>query len=250
VSNITNTHPKTAIITGGAKRIGAEIAKTLHSSGFNILMHYRHSANEANTVCSELNAIRPNSCSLVQAELNDMNAYTRIAEKALSEFGQIDALINNASSFYPTPIDSITEDQWNELLASNLKAPLFLSKEVIPELRKTQGNIINILDIYATRPLAEHPIYCAAKAGLQMLTKSLARDLAGTIRVNGVAPGAILWPENDDGLDSQEPILKRIPMNTLGEPNDIAKTILFLLLDAPYINGQIIAVDGGRSVMP
>ena len=245
-----NTNSKVAVITGGAKRIGAEIAKTLHSSEFNILLHYRRSADEAKKLCSELNAFRSNSCSLVQGELNDAKSYTQIIDKAVEEFGQIDALINNASSFYPTPIESITEEQWQELMASNLKAPLFLSQKAIPELRKTQGSIINIIDIYAERPLADHPIYCAAKAGLQMLTKSLARDLSGDIRVNGVAPGAILWPENDAGIDSAAEILKRIPLNTLGEPSDIAKTVRFLLFDAPYINGQIISVDGGRSIMP
>ena len=245
-----DTNSKVAIITGGAKRIGAEIAKTLHASDFNILMHYRRSTDEAKKLCSELNKIRPNSCNLVKGELNDATSYSLIINKAVTEFGQIDVLINNASSFYPTPIELITEEQWQELMASNLKAPLFLSQKAIPELRKTQGSIINIVDIYAERPLAEHPIYCAAKAGLQMLTKSLARDLSGNIRVNGVAPGAILWPENDTGMDSAEEILKRIPLNSLGEPSDIAKTVRFLLLDAPYINGQIIAVDGGRSVMP
>ena len=151
---------KVAVITGGARRIGAEIAKSLHASGYNILIHYRRSAEDAEKLCSELNAIRKNSGSSVQGELNDANTYAKIIAKAISEFGQIDALINNASSFYPTPIESITEEQWQELMASNLKAPLFLSKEAIPELRKNQGNIINIIDIYAQRPLADHPIYC------------------------------------------------------------------------------------------
>ena len=241
---------KVAIITGGARRIGAEIAHTLHTADFDILIHYRNSNEAAQYLCDELNSVRKNSCISVQGELDEFSTYPKIIETAMAQFGRIDALINNASSFYPTPINEATQEQWQELMASNLKAPLFLSQQAIPELEKNHGNIINIIDIYANRPLADHPIYCSAKAGLQMLTKSLARDLNGKIRVNGVAPGAILWPENDTTVDPQDELLKRVPMNSLGEPADIAKTILFLLLDAPYINGQIIAVDGGRSVMP
>ena len=241
---------KVAIITGGARRIGAEIAHTLHTADFDILIHYRNSNEAAQYLCDELNSVRINSCISVQGELDEFSTYPKIIETAMAQFGRIDALINNASSFYPTPINEATQEQWQELMASNLKAPLFLSQQAIPELEKNHGNIINIIDIYANRPLADHPIYCSAKAGLQMLTKSLARDLNGKIRVNGVAPGAILWPENDTTVDPQDELLKRVPMNSLGEPADIAKTILFLLLDAPYINGQIIAVDGGRSVMP
>ena len=241
---------KVAIITGGARRIGAEIAHTLHTADFDILIHYRNSDEAAQTLCDELNSIRKNSCISARGELDEFTTYPKIIETAMTQFGRIDALINNASSFYPTPINEATQEQWQELMASNLKAPLFLSQQAIPELEKNHGNIINIIDIYANRPLADHPIYCSAKAGLQMLTKSLARDLNGKIRVNGVAPGAILWPENDTGVDPQDELLKRVPMNSLGKPADIAKTILFLLLDAPYINGQIIAVDGGRSVMP
>ena len=245
-----NKTNKVAIITGGARRIGEEIARTLHTANFDILIHYRNSSDAATTLCAEFNSLRDNSCASVQGELDEFATYTNIITTAIFQFGRIDALINNASSFYPTPIKQATQEQWQELMASNLKAPLFLSQQAIPELEKNNGNIINIIDIYANRPLAEHPIYCSAKAGLQMLTKSLARDLEGKVRVNGVAPGAILWPENDAGVDPQEELLKRIPMNSLGEPADIAKTIRFLLLEAPYINGQIIAVDGGRSVMP
>lgn len=241
---------KVALITGGARRIGAEIAKTLHKENYAIAIHYRHSADEANELCDYLNGIRADSCDCISGELNDEDIYAFLIGQVIKRFGRLDALINNASSFYPTPIESITEEHWQDLMSSNLKAPLFLSKHAVPELKKNHGAIINIIDIYATRPLADHPIYCAAKAGLQMLTKSLARDLKGKVRVNGVAPGAILWPENDGGVDTQKELLKRIPMNTLGEPADIAKTIRFLLCDAPYINGQIIAVDGGRSVMP
>jgi len=245
-----NQNSKVAIITGGARRIGAVIAKTLHKSGYAIVIHYRNSATDAEKLMQELNNQRQNSCQIIQGDLDDSQTYSDIINTAMNNFGRIDALINNASSFYPTPIAEITETQWHDLMASNLKAPLFLSKHAAPELSKHLGCIINIIDIYAQRPLADHPIYCSAKAGLQMLTKSLARDLNGKVRVNGVAPGAILWPENDIGLDTQEQLLERIPLNKLGEPNDIAKTVLFLVQDAPYINGEIIAVDGGRSVMP
>ena len=249
MDKIENT-TKVALITGGARRIGAEIAKTLHHNGYNILVHYRHSSDDAKQLCTDLNSIRQQSCHSIQGDLADANAYEIIIQKAINTYGRLDALINNASSFYPTPIEEVTEEHWQDLLTSNLKAPIFLSKYAIPWLKKTKGNIINIIDIYAERPLANHPIYCAAKAGTQSLTKSLARDLNGAVRVNGVAPGAILWPEDDTGVDPQHAILDRIPMNKLGTPQDIAKTIQFLLDDAPYINGQIISVDGGRSVMP
>ncbi len=242
-------HQKVVLITGGARRVGAEIAKTLHKENYAIAIHYRHSAKEAEELCAQLNELREDSCHCIGGDFSDESVYVRIIEQAIERFGRLDVLINNASSFYPTPIESITEEHWQDLMSSNLKAPLFLSKHAIPELKKNQGVIINIIDIYADRPLAEHPIYCAAKAGLQMLTKSLARDLQGKVRVNGIAPGAILWPENDGGVDTQQELLKRIPMNTLGEPADIAKAIRFLLTNAPYINGQIIAIDGGRSVM-
>ena len=240
---------KTILITGGARRIGKTIAANLHQRGHNIMIHYRSSAPEAQQLKRELNDIRANSCDIVQCDLSDINSFEHINEAVISTFGKLDVLINNASAFYPTPLASVDEAQWDDLMASNLKAPLFLANKLLPQLKKHNGCIINIIDIYAERPLADHAIYCAAKAGLQMLTKSLARDLAPEIRVNGIAPGAILWPENDAGIDSQETLLTRIPLNRLGDPQDIAKTATFLIEDAPYITGQIIAVDGGRSVM-
>lgn len=244
------TSNKVALITGGARRIGAHIAKMLHHAEYDIMIHYRHSEQEANELCTKLNLLRANSCTHVKGDLAKINNYEKIIQNTINTYGKLDALINNASTFYPTEIDNITEKQWQDIMASNLKAPTFLCQYVAPHLRITQGAIINIIDIYAERPIANHPLYCSAKAGLQMLTKSLARDLAPEIRVNGVAPGAILWPENDAGVDSKQELLKRIPLNKLGEPDDIAKTVRFLLTDAPYISGQIIAVDGGRSVMP
>lgn len=241
---------KTTLITGGARRIGKTIAMQLHERGHQLMIHYRSSADAAKALKQQLNEIRENSCEIVQADLSEIDSFEKISQQTIHAFGKLDVLINNASTFYPTPLAKVDEAQWDDLMASNLKAPLFLSKQLLPHLTKQNGCIINIIDIYANRPLTEHPIYCAAKAGLQMLTKSMARDLAPHIRVNGVAPGAILWPENDAGIDSQNALLKRIPLNRLGNPSDIAKTIEFLIEESPYITGQIISVDGGRSVMP
>lgn len=241
---------KVVIITGGAKRIGKAIALLLHQQQYDLVIHFHSSAQQAKQLAEQLNQTRANSCLLVQGELAQENNCQKIIAAASNHFGRVDAVINNASNFYPTPIELATEEQWQDLMASNLKAPIFITKYAAPELRKHQGCIINIIDIYAQRPLAEHPIYCAAKAGLQSLTKSLAADLAPEIRVNGVAPGAILWPENDSGVPNQQELLKRVPLGRLGEPDDIAKAVKFLIADAPYISGQIIAVDGGRSVKP
>ena len=247
---LEKTSNKVALITGGARRIGSYIAKTLHQSGYDIMIHYRHSEDDAHDLCTRLNVQRQNSCARIDGDLSNIHSYEKIINATIQTYGKLDALINNASTFYPTNIEEVSEEHWQELMASNLKAPIFLSKYATPELRKTHGSIINIIDIYAQRPLANHPIYCSAKAGLQMLTKSLAYDLAPEIRVNGVAPGAILWPENDSGMNSPEELLKRIPLQRLGDPSDIAKTIRFLLNDVPYISGQIISIDGGRTIMP
>jgi pteridine reductase len=198
---------------------------------------------------ADLNAARPDTAVALQGELLDTRAIPRLVSQAVKSFDGIDVLINNASTFYPTPIEIIEEDFWNDLVGSNLKAPAFMVKACVPHLRKSNGCIINIVDIHARRPMANHPIYCSAKAGLEMLTKSLARDLAPSIRVNGVSPGAIIWPENDSGMADQEDVLKQIPMGRIGNPEDVAKLVKFLIDDADYITGQIIAVDGGRSVM-
>jgi len=240
---------KTLLITGGAKRIGREIALTLHNE-FNIALHYRSSKQAAEELASKLNATRADSCSLIQGDLHQEECLENLVQTAVKQFGSLDALINNASSFYPTPIETINNDHWHDLMGSNLKAPLFLAKHAAAELRKSKGCIINIIDIYAQKPLSNHPIYCAAKAGLSSATLSLANDLAPEIRVNGIAPGAILWPENDNSEITQTDLLKRVPLARLGEPQDIAKTAKFLICDAPYITGQIIAVDGGRTTRP
>ncbi len=236
------------LITGAAKRIGASIARTLHENGANIAIHYRGSANDAEQLAAELNGARAGSAFTAQADLLDTPRLAGLVDEVVAHTGRLDVLLNNASSFYPTPLDEVTEAHWDDLLGTNLKAPLFLSQAAAPHLRKAHGMIINIVDIHAQRPLKNHPVYGAAKAALGMLTRSLARDLAPEIRVNGVSPGAILWPEDGMTKQMEKSILKQVPLKRTGEPADIARTILFLVKDAPYITGQIIAVDGGRSI--
>ena len=235
------------LITGAAHRIGATTAKLLHQNGMNIVLHYRGSREEAQAVQKELNEQRENSVMLIQADLHITNGLSTLIEESVKAWGRLDALINNASSFYPTKIEKATEDHWDDLMGSNLKAPFFLSQAASPHLKKTNGCIINIVDIHAERPLKNFPIYSMAKAGLAMMTKSLACELGPEIRVNGVAPGAILWPENLDEVAKQR-IVSRTFLKRQGEPNDISKTILYLIKDASYVTGQIIAVDGGRSL--
>ena len=213
------------------------------------MVHYRSSAGDAAELAKELNAQRGESAAIVQGDLLDVSCIADIYHNTLNTFGRLDVLINNASTFYPTPIELINEQYWDDLMGSNLKAPTFMAQSAAPLLRETQGCIINIVDIYARMPLANHPIYCAAKAGLEMLSKSLARDLAPQIRVNAVSPGAILWPDGNTDTNSQQTLLNKIPLQRMGEPNDIAKLVRFLIDDADYITGQTIAVDGGRSVM-
>lgn len=238
---------KVAFITGSAKRIGAYTAKYLHNLGANVVIHCHQSRLEAETLCAELNAIRPKSARLVQGDLSDMSCIERIAQQAIASFGQLDVLINNASSFYPTPIGSITLKDWHSLVGSNMQGPLFLSQYCHNELSKNDGVIINMVDIHAIKPLKEHTLYCMAKSALVTMTQSLALELAPNIRVNAVAPGAILWPENEMSPTDKEEILQHIPANRLGNTEDIAQAIHFLIT-AGYVTGQIIAVDGGRSI--
>ena len=240
---------KTILITGGAKRIGRQMALSLHEAGHNIVVHYRSSAGAANQLVTELNSNRENTACCLQADLLDIQAIPGLVAEASEAFGGLDALINNASTFYPTPIELLEEEFWNDLLGSNLKAPAFLVKACAAHLKKSNGSIINILDIHARKPMAKHPIYSAAKAGLEMLTMALARDLAPQVRVNGVSPGAILWPEVDAGMEDQNTVLEKIPLQRMGEPEDIASLVQYLIDNAPYITGQVIAVDGGRSVV-
>lgn len=239
---------KVALVTGAARRIGAAIATRLHHSGADVAIHYRGSADEAAALVAELNAQRADSAAAFRADLIDTPALPALIEDVVRWRGQLDILVNNASSFYATPPGNITEAQWDDLVGSNVKAPLFLSQAALTELRKAHGAIVNILDIHAQRPLRNHTVYGSAKAALAMVTRSLAKDLAPEIRVNGVSPGAILWPENDLDDAAKESILKQIPLERAGDPSDIAGAVLFLVRDAAYVTGQIIAVDGGRSI--
>lgn len=238
----------TTLITGGAKRIGKQIARTLHADGHNIMVHYRSSANAASTLVDELNQQRENSAAMVEGDLLDVSCIPDVVETTVATFGRLNNLVNNASTFYPTPIELVNDEYWNDLIGSNLKAPAFMLKSAAKHLRESQGCVINIIDIHARYPLSNHPIYCSAKAGLEMLTKSLAKDLAPDVRVNGVSPGAILWPENGNSEYTQATLVEQIPLKRMGDPNDIAKTVAFLIDQGTYITGQIIAVDGGRSI--
>lgn len=238
---------KVAFITGAAKRIGKHTAQTLHHQGFDIVIHCNNSAIEAHQFADELNNIRDNSAFVVKAQLNDIEQVKQLAQDALNAFGRIDVLVNNASSFYPTPVEDVTEQVWNDLFGSNLKAPFFLIQSLKEELSKNNGVIVNMVDIHAERPLDGYSVYCVAKAGLVMLTKSLSRELAPNIRVNGVAPGAILWHENDLSDDDKQQVMNEIALNRLGSPTNIAEAILYLV-QADYVTGHILTVDGGRSV--
>lgn len=239
---------KSALITGGAKRIGAVTTRTLHQAGYNVIIHCRLSRQAADSLASELNDKRADSATVIQGDLNIASVYDHLIEQAYQRWQRLDVLVNNASSFYPTPVGSITLDDWDNLVNSNMKAPLFLAQAAAPYLKRSHGNIINMVDVHAQRPMKEHPVYCAAKAGLAMLTMSLAKELGPEIRVNGIAPGAILWPENDMPEHTKKLILERTSLKRPGEPIDIAKTILFLVRDADYITGHIVPVDGGRSL--
>lgn len=241
---------KVVLVTGGAKRVGAAICRRLHAAGASIAVHYRSSRDEAVALAAELNALRPDSVDLVQGDLLQMQDLPKLVEQAMRHFGRLDALVNNASSFFPKPLGELTEGDWADLMGTNLKAPLFLAQATASELRRNHGAIVNIVDIHAERPMHGHLLYSVAKTGLAGLTRALAQELAPFVRVNAVAPGVILWPEGSDWQDEER--RRRIVAHTLlkreGEPDDIAKTVHFLLADAPYITGQVIAVDGGRSI--
>jgi pteridine reductase len=239
---------KTVMITGGARRVGATLARTLHAAGANLVLHYRRSSGEASGLVKELNATRHGSATLEQADLLEVGRFHALIEAAVGAFGQLDVLINNASSFYPTPVGEITEADWNDLLGTNLKAPLFLSQAAAPALRLTNGLILNLADIHGLRPLRRYTTYCVAKAGLIMLTKSLARELGPHVRVNAIAPGPVMWPEDGTDKALQKKIIDRTVLKRSGSPEDVARAALFFCTEAPYITGQILAVDGGRSV--
>jgi pteridine reductase len=241
---------KVVLVTGGARRVGAAICRRLHGAGAMLLVHYRSAVAEARALQAELTARRVNSLALAQADLLKMSAAPELVHAAVKEFGRLDALVNNASSFYSTAVGEITEQDWDDLVGTNLKAPLFLAQAAAPELRRQHGCIVNIIDIHAELPMKNHTVYNAAKGGLQALTRALARDLAPEIRVNGIAPGTILWPEAAPWREeaARQRIVEQTALKRVGEPEDVAAAVHFLLADAPYITGQVIAVDGGRSI--
>lgn len=238
---------KVVLITGGARRIGARIARTLHQAGMRLIIHYRSSDSEARALQKELVSGRAHSVTLVKGDLLDVSDITQVIEQAVDAYGRLDAVINNASTFYPTPVGEVSEAQWDDLIGTNLKAPFFVAQAAAPQLRKNQGCIINLADIYGLRPLASHPVYSSAKAGLIMLTKSLAQELAPEVRVNAVAPGAILWPESKSDEIRQQQIIAHTPLKRMGAPDDISAAVLFLLRDATFTTGHVLTVDGGRS---
>ncbi len=245
-----NTESKVALVTGGAQRVGAELCRALHGAGYAVAVHYRGSVDAAGTLSGELNRLRAGSATCFYAALGGRAAAEELAAEVLDQFGRLDLLVNNASSFYPTPIGGVSEEDWDTLVDSNLKGPFFLCQALTDALRQAGGSIVNMIDIHGERPLIDHAVYSTAKAGLAMLTRSLARELAPAVRVNGIAPGAILWPQSDEAEDAErrERQLQRVPLGRKGEPGDIAETLLFLADRAPYMTGQIISVDGGRGL--
>ncbi len=245
---MNDTNNKWALITGGSKRIGAKMAETLHDAGINIAIHFNSSSDSATELCAQLNAKRADSSITLKADLTNQEALEHLVPSLIEQTRRLDVLINNASTFYPTPIQSITLTDWDDLMGTNLKAPLFLCKYAAEHLIKSSGVILNIIDIHAKKPLKDHSIYGSAKAGLATLTRSLAKDLAPDVRVNGISPGLILWPEDEPPEDIKNNILEQIPLKNPGTPEDIAQCALFFIQDAPYATGQIIAVDGGRSI--
>ena len=241
---------KVALVTGGARRVGAAITRALHAAGANVAIHFHRSHADAESLAAELELARPGSTFLVRGNLLHTNDLPRLVAETVARFGRLDVLVNNASSFYATPVGEITGDAWDDLVGTILKAPLFLSQAAADELKKTRGAIVNIVDIHAARPLKNYVVYSIAKAGLEGLTKSLSRELGPEVRVNGVAPGAVLWPEDGAHFNSadQQAIIEHSSLKRAGTPEDIAGAVKFLAFDAPYITGQIFAVDGGRSV--
>jgi len=240
---------KVVLVTGGAKRVGAAICRRLHAAGANLMLHYRASAGEARLLQAELNHQRKDSVALIQADLLDLGKLPSLVDQTVQIFGRLDALVNNAATFYQTPIGEISAEDWENLIGADLRAPLFIAQAAAPALKKTQGAIVNITDIHAERPLKNYVLYSVAKAGLVGLTRSLARELAPEVRVNAVAPGPILWPD-DEAFDelSRQRIISHTPLRREGTPEDIAKAVYFLLAEATYVTGETINVDGGRHI--
>jgi pteridine reductase len=238
---------KVVLITGGARRIGAAISRKLHAAGAQLVIHYHRSAAEAHALAAELNTTRPASVTALGGDLLDLKVLSSLVEATVARHGHLDILINNASTFYPTPVGEITASQWDDLMGTNLRAPLFLSQAAAPHLKTSEGLIINIVDIHGMRPLRFHTVYSPAKAGLIMLTQSLARELAPQVRVNGIAPGPVQFPEKGLTEEMQQAIIEKTLLKRRGSPEDIARAALFFAAEAPYVTGQILAVDGGRS---
>jgi len=248
VKDTTLTTPRgTALVTGASRRIGAAIASALHDAGMDLVLHYHRSRTDATTLAAELNARRSGSATTIAQDLLDARGPANLVRASIDAFGSLSLLVNNASSFFPTPIATVTPQQWDNLFGTNVRAPFFLAQAAAESLRETGGSIINLADIHGKRPMADHSVYSAAKAGLIMLTKSLALELAPDVRVNAIAPGAILWPEQD-GPVSQEAVLARVPMGRRGQLRDITEAALYLAFHSPYVTGQILAVDGGRTL--
>lgn len=244
-----NLSDKVVLVTGGAKRIGAAIARQFHAADARLMLHYNAGQREAHALQAELNRVRPESVATVQADLNHLAALPEIVKAVMTRFGRLDVVVNNASTFYPTPMGDITDDAWSDLMGVNVRAPLFLSQAAAPYLRKTAGCIVNIADIHAERPLKDYVVYSVAKAALVGLTRSLARELGPEVRVNAVAPGPVLWPDNGefDELTRQR-IVSGTLLKRAGVPEDVARAVAFLAADAPYVTGQVLDVDGGRSI--
>lgn len=238
------------LVTGAARRIGATIARTLHAAGYDLALHCRHSRAELDALIAELDRARPHGTLALQADLAEVERLPALIDAAVRRFGRLDGLVNNASSFHPTPLGTITATQWDELFAANARAPLFLAQAAAPHLIARRGAIVNLIDLYAERPLAQHSVYGMAKAALAMATRALAVELAPAVRVNGIAPGAILWPEPGKPPAEQRALLERTPLQRIGMPEDVAATALWLLRDAAFVTGEIIRVDGGRTLLP
>jgi pteridine reductase len=247
-ADTTSLADRVVLVTGAAKRIGAALVRGFHARGARVAIHCHRSIEDAHSLQAALNAQRANSAIVVSDDLLDSPMLPRLVTTTVQAFGRLDVLINNASTFYATPVGSITTQQWDDLTGTNLRAPLFLSQAAAPHLRATKGLILNMIDIHAQRPLPEHPVYSTAKAGLMMLTRSLARELGPDVRVNGIAPGPILWPEGDIDEGIKADIVSKTLLKRSGSPDDIVRAALFFALDAPYVTGQVLAVDGGRSV--
>jgi pteridine reductase len=237
-----------ALVTGAARRVGATIAQTLHAAGYDVALHYRSSGADAAALLATLEQARPESTLPVQADLSDIAGLPGLIERVLARFGRLDVLVNNASAFYPTPLGQATPAQWNELFASNAQAPFFLVQAARPALEQARGSVVNLVDIYAERALADHPIYVMAKAALAAMTRTLAADLGPAVRINAVAPGAVLWPAEGKDYADRTALLSRTPLQRAGTPEDVASAVLWLVRDAPFVTGQIIRIDGGRTL--